>query len=65
MLTEQEKIKCNKNIDIIQKALYSKFLPIGNVQDLLKMIVDTEDIKQSIEDFVNSEDLAWTKKEKY
>lgn len=58
MLTEQEKIKCNKNIDIIQKALYSKFLPIGNVQDLLKMIVDTEDIKQSIEDFVNSEDLA-------
>lgn len=56
-MTSQDQRECDNKIGAIMSELHTGSLKLHNVGDLLSAIVDSQDIKQSIDDFVKAEDI--------
>jgi len=55
-MTPQEQRECDLMIEAIKESLH---VDKGDLFDILSMIVDSQDIKQSLEDYVNENDIEW------
>lgn len=58
-MTVREQRECDNMIEGIMVDVYTSKLDKTKLEDLLKMIVESQDIKQSIEDFVEAEDIEY------
>lgn len=58
-MTVQEQRKCDNMIEGIMVDVYTSRLEKTKLEDLFKMIVESQDIKESIEDFVEAEDIEY------
>ena len=58
-MTAQQQRECDNKLDAIMSELHTGSLELHKVRDLLSAIVDSEDVKQSIDYFVEAEDIEW------